>query len=108
MPKTLGAPNKHRSAMPKLIAQVVVGLLVWHSLGWCGAGWVLQTIAVAIGFVLVHQVWERFIFQPYDYRRACDGSRDSPRVHSRLPAAPARIVCQVPTDDILRPSGARV
>lgn len=73
--------------MPKLIAQVVVGVWVWCILGWCGAGWLLQTIAVGMGVVLVHQVWERFIFQPYDYLGVLPVAPDDPIMLDALATA---------------------
>jgi uncharacterized protein YegJ (DUF2314 family) len=77
--------------MPKLIAQVVVGAWVWCILGWCGAAWVLQTIAVGIGVVLVHQVWERFIFQPFDYLGVLPVADDDPVMLEALAAARATL-----------------
>lgn len=73
--------------MPKLIAQVVVGLLVWHGMGWCGAGWLLQTAAVLIGLVLVHHLWERCIFQPYDYLGVLPVSPEDPIMLDALATA---------------------
>jgi hypothetical protein len=73
--------------MPKLIAQVVVGLLVWNGVGWCGAGWLLQTLAVVIGVALVHLVWERYIFQPFDYLGVLPVADDDPIMLDALAAA---------------------
>jgi uncharacterized protein YegJ (DUF2314 family) len=77
--------------MPKLLAQTVVGLLMWHGMGWCGGGWLLQTIAVLIGVVLVHRVWERFVFQPYDYLGVLPVADDDPIMLDALATARATL-----------------
>ena len=66
--------------MPKLIAQVLVAALIWLGLSWWGVGWLIRAVAVAIGAVLVHQVWERLVFQPFDYLGAIPVADDDPLI----------------------------
>jgi uncharacterized protein YegJ (DUF2314 family) len=64
--------------MAKLVLQLFVACALWFGLGALGAaaGWRIG--AIVCGVIAVHQVWERFVFNPYLYLGAMPVSDDDP------------------------------
>jgi uncharacterized protein YegJ (DUF2314 family) len=64
--------------MLKLLLHILVAIGIWFILSLFGLHWAFKVLAVFVGFVLVHILWERFLFNPYLYLGARHVSNDDP------------------------------
>ena len=64
--------------MLKLILQIAVAAALWFGLQFLNLGVPWRLVAIVLGAIVVHFVWERFIFNPYLYLGAMPVSDDDP------------------------------